>query len=259
MVAAIKLELVAAIIGIRNPKMLELSVYDGIPHLLAPVVTDPKKAVTALKWTVREMERRYRTMSQLGVMNILGYNERVSDARARGEVVTRRVQTGFDEDTNRSIFEEQPLALEPLPFIVVLIVNMAELIMNAGKEIEVAIQRLAQMGRAAGIHVIMATQPTTVDVITDAIKASSRNPISYQIIAKIDSCIMLGEQGAEQMIGKGDLLQMVGGGGISRVHGPYVAASELEGVVAFLRAQGDPSYVDEITESEGSDDGSNSP
>jgi S-DNA-T family DNA segregation ATPase FtsK/SpoIIIE len=242
-----------------DPKMLELSVYDGIPHLLAPVVTDPKKAVTALKWTVREMERRYRAMSQLGVRNIGGYNERVSDARARGEVVTRRVQTGFDEDTNRPIFEEQPLALEPLPFIVVLIDEMADLMMVAGKEIEAAVQRLAQMARAAGIHVIMATQRPSVDVITGTIKANFPNRISFQVISKFDSRTILGEQGAEQLLGKGDLLHMVGGGRISRVHGPYVADREVEDVVAFLRAQGEPSYMDEVTEAEpeDGDDGSN--
>ena len=239
-----------------DPKMLELSVYDGIPHLMAPVVTDPKKAVTALKWTVREMERRYRAMSQLGVRNIGGYNDRVTEARARGEVVTRRVQTGFDEETNRPIFEEQPLALEALPFIVVLIDEMADLMMVAGKEIEAAVQRLAQMARAAGIHVIMATQRPSVDVITGTIKANFPTRISYQVISKFDSRTILGEQGAEQLLGQGDLLHMIGGGRISRVHGPFVADREVEDIVAFLRAQGEPAYMDEVTEAQ-DDDGGN--
>ena len=186
-----------------DPKMLELSIYDGIPHLMAPVVTEPAKAVTALKWTVREMERRYRAMSQLGVRNIGGYNDRVAEARAKGEVVTRRVQTGFDPETGRPTFEEQPLALEPLPFIVVVIDEMADLMMVAGKEIEAAVQRLAQMARAAGIHVIMATQRPSVDVITGTIKANFPTRISFQVISKFDSRTILGEQGAEQLLGHG--------------------------------------------------------
>jgi S-DNA-T family DNA segregation ATPase FtsK/SpoIIIE len=228
--------------------MLELSVYDGIPHLMAPVVTEPAKAVAALKWVVREMERRYRAMSQLSVRNIAGYNERVDEARARGEVVTRRVQTGFDADTGRPVFEEQPLALEPLPFIVVFIDEMADLMMVAGKEIEIAVQRLAQMARAAGIHVIMATQRPSVDVITGTIKANFPTRISFQVISKFDSRTILGEQGAEQLLGQGDLLYMQGGGRITRVHGPFVSDQEVEAVVSYLREQGEPAYVDEVTE-----------
>ncbi len=231
-----------------DPKMLELSVYDGIPHLMAPVVTEPAKAVAALKWVVREMERRYRAMSQLSVRNIAGYNERVDEARARGEVVTRRVQTGFDSETGKPMFEEQPLALEPLPFIVVFIDEMADLMMVAGKEIEIAVQRLAQMARAAGIHVIMATQRPSVDVITGTIKANFPTRISFQVISKFDSRTILGEQGAEQLLGQGDLLYMQGGGRITRVHGPFVSDQEVEAVVAFLREQGEPAYLDEVTE-----------
>lgn len=231
-----------------DPKMLELSVYEGIPHLLTPVVTEPAKAVAALKWVVREMERRYRSMSQLSVRNIAGYNERVNEALARGEVVTRRVQTGFDSETGRPIFEDQPLALEPLPLIVVVIDEMADLMMVAGKEIEAAVQRLAQMARAAGIHVIMATQRPSVDVITGTIKANFPTRISFQVISKFDSRTILGEQGAEQLLGMGDLLYMVGGGRITRVHGPFVSDREVEDVVAFLREQGEPEYVEAVTE-----------
>ena len=231
-----------------DPKMLELSVYEGIPHLLAPVVTEPSKAVTALKWTTREMERRYRAMSQLGVRNVGGYNERVTEALARGEVVTRRVQTGFDSETGKPIFEEQPLALKPLPFIVVVIDEMADLMMVAGKEVEAAVQRLAQMARAAGIHVIMATQRPSVDVITGTIKANFPTRISFQVISKFDSRTILGEQGAEQLLGMGDLLHMQGGGRINRVHGPFVADREVEEIVAFLRAQAEPTYDEEVTE-----------
>ena len=231
-----------------DPKMLELSVYDGIPHLMAPVVTEPAKAVAALKWVVREMERRYRSMSQLSVRNIAGYNDRVNEARDRGEVVTRRVQTGFDSETGKPVFEDQPLALEPLPFIVVFIDEMADLMMVAGKEIEIAVQRLAQMARAAGIHVIMATQRPSVDVITGTIKANFPTRISFQVISKFDSRTILGEQGAEQLLGQGDLLYMAGGGRITRVHGPFVSDQEVEAVVAFLREQGEPAYLDEVTE-----------
>jgi S-DNA-T family DNA segregation ATPase FtsK/SpoIIIE len=234
-----------------DPKMLELSVYEGIPHLMAPVVTEPAKAVTALKWTVREMERRYRSMSQLGVRNIGGYNERVADARAKGEVISRRVQTGFDPDTGRPTFEEQPLALESLPFIVVVVDEMADLMMVAGKEIEAAVQRLAQMARAAGIHVIMATQRPSVDVITGTIKANFPTRISFQVISKFDSRTILGEQGAEQLLGQGDMLFMQGGGRIGRVHGPFVSDNEVEEVVKYLRSQGEPAYLDEVTEPDG--------
>jgi S-DNA-T family DNA segregation ATPase FtsK/SpoIIIE len=236
-----------------DPKMLELSVYEGIPHLMAPVVTEPAKAVTALKWTVREMERRYRAMSQLSVRNIGGYNERVTQARAKGEVVSRRVQTGFDSETSRPIFEEQPLALEPLPLIVLVIDEMADLMMVAGKDIEAAVQRLAQMARAAGIHVIAATQRPSVDVITGTIKANFPTRISFQVISKFDSRTILGEQGAEQLLGQGDMLHMMGGGRITRVHGPFVSDREVEDVVAFLRSQGEPTYIDEVTEAQDDD------
>ncbi len=238
-----------------DPKMLELSVYEGIPHLMAPVVTEPAKAVQALKWTVREMERRYRAMSQLGVRNVGGYNERVEEARAKGEVISRRVQTGFDSETGRPTFEEQPLTLEALPFIVVVIDEMADLMMVAGKDIEAAVQRLAQMARAAGIHVIMATQRPSVDVITGTIKANFPTRISFQVISKFDSRTILGEQGAEQLLGHGDLLHMAGGGRITRVHGPLVTDREVEDTVAFLRQQGAPDYLDEVTEA--SDDDGN--
>jgi S-DNA-T family DNA segregation ATPase FtsK/SpoIIIE len=231
-----------------DPKMLELSMYEGVPHLMAPVVTEPAKAVTALKWTVREMERRYRAMSQLGVRNLTGYNDRVAEARAKGEVVTRRVQTGFDPDTGRPTFEEQALTLEPLPLIVVVVDEMADLMMVAGKEIEAAVQRLAQMARAAGIHVIMATQRPSVDVITGTIKANFPTRISFQVISKFDSRTILGEQGAEQLLGMGDMLFMQGGGRITRVHGPFVSDEEVEKVVEFLRDQGEPAYLDEVTE-----------
>jgi S-DNA-T family DNA segregation ATPase FtsK/SpoIIIE len=233
-----------------DPKMLELSVYDRIPHLLAPVVTEPPKAIGALKWTVREMERRYRAMSQLGVRNIAGYNEKVTAARQRGEVLTRRVQTGFDPETNKPVFEDQPLALEALPMIVVVIDEMADLMIVAGKEIEAAVQRLAQMARAAGIHVIMATQRPSVDVITGTIKANFPTRISFQVTSKIDSRTILGEQGAEQLLGQGDMLHMPGGGRLARVHGPFVSDTEVERVVEFLRAQGEPDYIEEVTDTE---------
>ena len=239
-----------------DPKMLELSVYEGIPHLMAPVVTEPAKAVQALKWTVREMERRYRAMSQLGVRNVGGYNERVEEARAKGEVISRRVQTGFDSETGRPTFEEQPLVLEALPFIVVVIDEMADLMMVAGKDIEAAVQRLAQMARAAGIHVIMATQRPSVDVITGTIKANFPTRISFQVISKFDSRTILGEQGAEQLLGHGDMLYMVGGGRITRVHGPLVTDADVENTVAYLRQQGAPDYLDEVTDGAEDDGGS---
>ncbi len=236
-----------------DPKMLELSVYDGIPHLMAPVVTDPKKAVTALKWTVREMERRYRLMSQLGVRNIGGYNDKAAEARARGEDLSRRVQTGFDGETGKPVFEEQRIDLRPMPFLVVVIDEMADLMMVAGKEIESAVQRLAQMARAAGIHVIMATQRPSVDVITGTIKANFPSRISFQVISKFDSRTILGEQGAEQLLGQGDMLTMQGGGRITRVHGPFVDDREVEEIVAFLKSQGLPDYVDEVTDADEED------
>ena len=231
-----------------DPKMLELSVYDGIPHLLAPVVTEPKKAVVALKWTVREMEERYRSMSRLGVRNIDGFNTRIEEARRSGEVLTRRVQTGFDPDTNMPIFEEQPFDLEPLPFIVVVVDEMADLMLVAGKDIEAAVQRLAQMARAAGIHILMATQRPSVDVITGTIKANFPTRVSFHVTAKVDSRTILGEQGAEQLLGQGDMLYMAQGGRITRVHGPLVTDDEVEEVVAHLKRQGQPSYLDAVTE-----------
>jgi len=231
-----------------DPKMLELSVYDGIPHLLAPVVTDPKKAVVALKWAVREMENRYRSMSKLGVRNIDGYNARVEEARGRSEMLTRRIQTGFDADTGKPVFEDETLDLSPLPYIVVVVDEMADLMLVAGKDIEWAIQRLAQMARAAGIHIIMATQRPSVDVITGTIKANFPTRISFQVTSKIDSRTILGEQGAEQLLGQGDMLYMAGGGRITRVHGPFVTDGEVEDVVRFLKSQGQPEYVEAVTE-----------
>ncbi|HVJ53683.1 MAG TPA: DNA translocase FtsK 4TM domain-containing protein [Aliidongia sp.] len=235
-----------------DPKMLELSIYDGIPHLLAPVVTDPKKAVVALKWTVREMENRYRAMSKLGVRNIEGYNQRLAEAVLRGETLSRRIQTGFDAETGEPLFEEQPLESTPLPFIVVVVDEMADLMLVAGKDIEAAIQRLAQMARAAGIHIITATQRPSVDVITGTIKANFPTRISFQVTSKIDSRTILGESGAEQLLGRGDMLHMAGGGRITRVHGPFVADSEVEGVVNFLKSQGTPDYVEDVTEDDDS-------
>ena len=238
-----------------DPKMLELSVYDGIPHLLSPVVTDPKKAVVALKWVVREMEDRYRSMSKLGVRNLAGYNQRVEEARKKGEILSRKVQTGFDEETGKPVFEEQALDMNPLPFIVVVVDEMADLMLVAGKDVEAAIQRLAQMARAAGIHLILATQRPSVDVITGTIKANLPTRISFQVTTKIDSRTILGEQGGEQLLGQGDMLYMAGGGRITRVHGPFLADTEVEDLVAFLKAQGEPEYLDEVTEDEGAADG----
>jgi len=231
-----------------DPKMLELSVYDGIPHLLAPVVTDPRKAVLALKWTVREMENRYRKMSKLGVRNVDGFNARLAEAEAKGESLIREVQTGFDPETGQPIFERQPFDTSQLPLIVVVVDEMADLMMVAGKEIEAAIQRLAQMARAAGIHLIMATQRPSVDVITGTIKANFPTRISFQVTSKIDSRTILGEGGAEQLLGRGDMLYMAGGGRITRVHGPFVSDEEVERVVSFLKTRGCPDYIDEITE-----------
>ncbi len=230
-----------------DPKMLELSVYDGIPSLLSPVVTEPGKAVVALKWTVREMEERYRTMSQLGVRNIASYNARLAEALKKGEALTRRVQTGFEE-SGKPIFEEQPLDMEPLPLIVVVVDEMADLMIVAGKDIEAAIQRLAQMARAAGIHLIMATQRPSVDVITGTIKANFPTRVSFQVTSKIDSRTILGEPGAEQLLGRGDMLYMAGGGQIRRIHGPFVSDEEVEAVVNFLKSQGQPEYNITVTE-----------
>ncbi len=237
-----------------DPKMLELSVYEGIPHLLAPVVTDPKKAIMALRWTVREMEERYRAMSKLGVRNIDGYNVRLREAAKKGENLMRTVQTGFDRETGKPIYEEQPLDLTELPYIVVIIDEMADLMMVAGKEIEAAVQRLAQMARAAGIHILTATQRPSVDVITGTIKANFPTRISFQVTSKIDSRTILGEQGAEQLLGQGDMLYMAGGGRVTRVHGPFVRDDEVEAIVKFLKAQGEPEYLDEVTAGDGSDE-----
>ncbi len=242
-----------------DPKMLELSVYDGIPHLLTPVVTDPKKAVVALKWTVREMEDRYRKMSKVGVRNIDGFNQRVGLAQKKGEPIARTVQTGFDRNTGEAIYETEELDLEPMPYIVVIIDEMADLMMVAGKDIEGAVQRLAQMARAAGIHVIMATQRPSVDVITGTIKANFPTRISFQVTSKIDSRTILGEQGAEQLLGQGDMLFMAGGGRIQRVHGPFVGDDEVERIVQHLKLQGVPEYLDAITEDDEDDEGGSGP
>ena len=236
-----------------DPKMLELSVYDGIPHLLAPVVTEPKKAVVALKWTVREMENRYRAMSMLGVRNIAGYNMRLQEAARKGETLKRRVQTGFDAESGKPLFEEQPLETRPLPYIVVVVDEFADLMLMAGKDIEAAVQRLSQMARAAGIHLLMATQRPSVDVITGTIKANFPTRVSFQVTSRIDSRTILGESGAEQLLGQGDMLYMAGGGRISRVHGPFVRDDEVEAVVSFLKDQGDPDYVEEVTLEEDED------
>ena len=231
-----------------DPKMLELSVYDGIPHLLTPVVTDPKKAVVALKWAVREMETRYMSMSKLGVRNIDSYNSRLLEARKKGEILSKSTQVGFDPDTGQPIFEDQQISLTPLPFIVVVIDEVADLMLVAGKDIEAAVQRLAQMARAAGIHVVMATQRPSVDVITGTIKANFPTRISFQVTSKIDSRTILGEQGAEQLLGRGDMLYMAGGGKVTRVHGPFVEDSEVEEVAKFLSNQSVPEYDETITE-----------
>src|SRR6202522_1292175 len=243
-----------------DPKMLELSVYDGIPHLLTPVVTDPKKAVVALKWAVREMEERYKKMSKLGVRNIDGYNARVAEANGKGEKLSRTVHTGYDRESGEAVYEKEELDLEPLPYIVVIVDEMADLMMVAGKDIEGAVQRLAQMARAAGLHVILATQRPSVDVITGTIKANFPTRISFQVTSKIDSRTILGEQGAEQLLGQGDMLYMAGGGRISRVHGPFVSDNEVEKVVAHIKKQGAPEYLHAITEeNEASEDDDDAP
>ena len=231
-----------------DPKMLELSVYDGIPHLLTPVVTDPNKAIIALKWAVREMETRYMSMSKLGVRNIDSYNERLIQARMKGEILSKNIQVGFDPETGQPIFEDQEISLTPLPYIVVIIDEVADLMLVAGKDIEAAVQRLAQMARAAGIHVVMATQRPSVDVITGTIKANFPTRISFQVTSKIDSRTILGEQGAEQLLGRGDMLYMAGGGKLTRVHGPFVEDNEVEKVTKFLSDQSIPDYDESITE-----------
>ncbi len=233
-----------------DPKMLELSVYDDIPHLLSPVVTEPGKAVVALKWTVNEMEDRYRAMSKLGVRNIDGYNQRLAEARKKGEVLMRKVQTGFDPETGKPVYEEQPLDLTDLPYIVVIVDEFADLMLVAGKDVESAIQRLAQMARAAGIHLIMATQRPSVDVITGVIKANFPTRISFAVSSKIDSRTILNEGGAEQLLGQGDMLYMAPGGKITRVHGPFAADADVENVVNFLKSQAEPVYIEDITDGE---------
>ena len=237
-----------------DPKMLELSIYDGIPHLLTPVVTDPKKAVVALKWAVREMEDRYRKMARLGVRNIEGFNQRAASAKGKGETVMCTVQSGFDKETGEPTYVQEELDLTPMPYIVVIIDEMADLMMVAGKDIEGAVQRLAQMARAAGIHLIMATQRPSVDVITGTIKANFPTRISFQVTSKIDSRTILGEMGAEQLLGQGDMLHMAGGGRIVRVHGPFVSDEEVEKVVNHLKEQGRPDYLATVTEDEEDED-----
>ncbi len=231
-----------------DPKMLELSVYDDIPHLLTPVVTDPQRAVVALKWAVREMEQRYKALAKLQVRNIGAYNKRLADARAKGEALFHKVQTGFDHESGDPIYEEEEIDLTPLPMIVVIVDEMADLMLVAGKDIEALIQRLAQMARAAGIHLVMATQRPSVDVITGTIKANFPTRVSFQVTSKIDSRTILGEQGAEQLLGMGDMLYMAGGGRIKRVHSPFVSDSEVERVVKALKKQGKPDYLENITE-----------
>lgn len=242
-----------------DPKMLELSVYNDIPHLLTPVVTEPKKAIFALKWAVREMENRYRAMSRLGVRNIDGFNQRIREGHQKGDVFMRRVQTGFDPETGKPIFEDQPLDYKELPYIVIVVDEMADLMLVAGKEIEAAVQRLAQMARAAGLHLIMATQRPSVDVITGTIKANFPTRISFQVTSKIDSRTILGEQGAEHLLGHGDMLFMSGGGRVQRVHGPFVSDAEVERVTEFLKSQGEPDYIDGITDEADEEDNAAEP
>nr|WP_233061358.1 DNA translocase FtsK 4TM domain-containing protein [Parvularcula mediterranea] len=237
-----------------DPKMLELSVYEGIPHLLAPVVTDPRKAVVALKWTVREMEERYKRMSKVGVRNIHGFNDKVAEAASTGEPLTRKVHSGYDAETGEPTYEEEILDEDKMPYIVVVIDEVADLMMVAGKDIEAMVQRLAQMARAAGIHLIMATQRPSVDVITGTIKANFPTRVSFQVTSKIDSRTILGEQGAEQLLGQGDMLYMAGGGRITRVHGAFVADGEVEKIVDHLKSQGKPDYIQEVTEGDEDDD-----
>ena len=237
-----------------DPKMLEFSMYNGIPHLLTPVITDPAKAVVGLKWAVREMEERYRAMAQINVRNIMGYNQKLKELKASGEVIKRTVQTGFDAETGKPIYEEQELDLTPLPYIVIVVDEMADLMLVAGKEVEAAIQRLAQMARAAGLHLIMSTQRPSVDVITGTIKANFPTRISFQVTSKIDSRTILGEQGAEQLLGRGDMLYMPAGQRPQRIHGAFVKDSEVEQIVEFIKSQKEPEYVEGVTEGELSSD-----
>lgn len=234
-----------------DPKMLELSVYDDIPHLLIPVVTDPKKAVVALKWAVKEMESRYKAMSKIGVRNIEGYNSKIAALQASGEPITRRVHTGFDQETGAPIYEDQNMEMDQIPYIVIIVDEMADLMLVAGKDIEGAVQRLAQMARAAGIHLIMATQRPSVDVITGTIKANFPTRISFQVSSKIDSRTILGEQGAEQLLGQGDMLYMASGGRTIRIHCPFVSDEEVEKITNHLKEQGEPQYITSILDEEG--------
>jgi S-DNA-T family DNA segregation ATPase FtsK/SpoIIIE len=238
-----------------DPKMLELKTYDGIPHLLAPVVTDPPKAIRALKWAVEQMEDRYRKMSEINVRSLANFNQKVVEARAAGKPFIRRVQTGWDPETELPIIEEEVLEFETMPLIVVVVDELADLMMTAGKEVEFLIQRLAQKARAAGIHLIMATQRPSVDVITGVIKANLPTRISFQVTSKIDSRTILGEQGAEQLLGKGDMLWMSGGKQLVRVHGPFVTDDEVEAVADHWRRQGQPAYIDAVTEEPADIDG----
>lgn len=231
-----------------DPKMLELSIYDGIPHLLTPVITEPQKAILALKWAVREMEHRYKIMSALNVRNIEGFNKKASEMLQRGEIITRQVQVGFSKENDEPLYENRPIDLTPFSYIVIIVDEMADLMLVAGKEIEATIQRLAQMARAAGIHIIMATQRPSVDVITGTIKANFPTRISFQVTSKIDSRTILGESGAEQLLGQGDMLFMTGGGRISRIHGAFISDSEVETVVHYIKSQGQPNYIHSITE-----------
>jgi S-DNA-T family DNA segregation ATPase FtsK/SpoIIIE len=231
-----------------DPKVIELSVYEGIPHLLAPVVTEPGKAVVALKWVVREMDDRYRLMSHLGVRDIFAYNRRIAEAMARGDELSRRVQTGFEPGTGVPVFEQQPIKMMHLPLIVVVVDEVADLMLTAGKEIESAIQRLSQKARAAGIHLIVATQRPSVDVLTGVIKANLPSRISFRVSSKIDSRTILGEPGAEQLLGQGDMLHMMPGERVTRIHGPLVTDEEVERVVSYLREQGEPDYLDSVTD-----------
>jgi S-DNA-T family DNA segregation ATPase FtsK/SpoIIIE len=231
-----------------DPKVIELSVYEGIPHLISPVVTEPHKAIVALKWVVREMDERYRLMSQLGVRDVLAFNRRLGEALERGEQLSRRVQTGFEPGTGVPIFEDQPIEMRRLPLIVVVVDEVADLMLTAGKEIEAAIQRLSQKARAAGIHLIVATQRPSVDVLTGVIKANLPSRISFRVSSKIDSRTILGEPGAEQLLGQGDMLFMMPGERISRIHGPLVTDEEVEQVASYLRQQGEPDYVDSVTD-----------
>ncbi|WP_265528202.1 DNA translocase FtsK [Sphingomicrobium marinum] len=231
-----------------DPKMLELSIYDDIPHLLSPVVTEPSKAIRALKWAVEQMEERYRMMANLSVRSIANFNKKISEAKAKGKTLERKVQTGYDADTGQPTYEIEELEYEPLPKIVVVVDELADLMMTAGKEVEFLIQRLAQKARAAGIHLIMATQRPSVDVITGVIKANLPTRISFQVTSKIDSRTILGEQGAEQLLGKGDMLYMPGGKKIIRVHGPFVSDDEVRRVADHWRAQGHPDYIQAVTE-----------